>query len=404
MRQGGRKVVLGAGYAGVLASIRLARQGMGVTLVDASESFCERIRLHQLGAGQVRQVHSIEALLQGSGVQFERRCIARIDVAGRRLEATDGTALGFDELILATGSVSDRERVPGAAEHALAMADSRDAQRLSEAVEALARSRARVLVVGGGLTGIETATELAESHPSLQLILSSDVDPAAAFSRGAARHLRKRFSDWRIDVVHGERVTEVAQAEARLAGGGRIQFDACIWAGSFRPGRLAREAGLRVDSVGRAVLDDRLRSRSHPFVSVAGDAGLVLKSPERASAMSCQLAMPMGAYIADRIAAERCAGNTAPFRFRAALRCVSLGRSDAIVQPLRADESAAPAALTGRLAARIKDSICQMTLRAFEGERRGSVYRWMSGTIANETAAGPAEEESHAPVVRPVRS
>ncbi len=205
-------------------------------------------------------------------------------------------------------------------------------------------------------------------------------------------------------MVHGERVTEVAEAKARLSGGGRILFDACVWAGSFRPGPLAREAGLRVDKIGCALLDDRLRSCSHPFVSVAGDAGLVLKSPGRASAMSCQLAMPMGAYIADRIAAERRAETTAPFRFRAALRCVSLGRSDAIVQALRGDESAAPFALVGRLAARIKESICEMTLRALEGERRGSAYRWMGGTVANERSAGSAKEGLHAPVAGPLRS
>lgn len=126
--------------------------------------------------------------------------------------------------------------------------------------------------------------------------------------------------------------------------------------------------------------------------------------------MSCQLAMPMGAYVADRLAAEGGGRNASAgarpspdFRFRALLRCVSLGRGDGIVQALRADESPARLAVVGRRAAGIKEKICRYTVQSLERERRGSTYRWLGGRVANGDPSA-AEGHAHGHLGRALRS
>lgn len=388
--------VLGGGYAGVLAAVRLARQGLAATLVSADAVFCERIRLHQLGAGQALPLRPIPELLGEGGCGFVQGRVDAIDLSARRLLLEGGSSIGFDRLVLAHGSRSDRQAVPGAREHALGMAELDDARTLHAEVEALAAAHARVLVVGGGLTGIETAAELAEAHPALRVTLASATHPGDAFCARARRHLLHTLAELGVGLESGAQVTGMEAAAARLADGRRLGFDRCVWAGSFRATPLARDAGLGVDGKGRVLLDAHLRSRSHPFVSVAGDAGVVFTRAGRPSAMSCQLAMPMGAYLADRLAAEARGHEAPPFRFRALLRCVSLGRRDGLVQALRGDESPAPLALTGARAARVKEAICRATVRAFGRERRGRGYAWMKARLASApesagAAAGAAQ-------------
>lgn len=394
-------VVLGGGYAGVLAANRLARDGQNATLVNASDRFCERIRLHQLGAGQALARIPITELLGANAARWQLGWVDEIDLASRRLHLRGGVSLAFDTLVLATGSEGDRADVPGAVEHAWGIAELHDATRLAEEIAGLAEGRARLLVVGGGLTGIELAIELASAHPGLQVLLASAGDPARSFSAGAQRHLRRKLATLRVEVIANVRVTELSADHARLAGGGRIPFEACVWAGSVRALSEGREAGLQVDESGRALLDDRLRSRSHPFVSVVGDAGIVFKTAERASAASCQLAMSMGAYVADRLSREARGLTVEPFRFRAPIRCVSLGRNDGIVQGLRADESPARLAVVGHLAAKIKEGICNMTVRALAAESAGTRYKWLKGSMATPTNSRRiAEEENRRARVR----
>ena len=103
----------------------------------------------------------------------------------------------------------------------------------------------------------------------------------------------------------------------------------------------------------------------------------------------------MGAYVADQLSREASGLATKPFRFRAPLRCVSLGRDDAIVQVLRADESPAPLTLVGRPAAKIKESICRMTVSSLASEGDGVHFKWTKGTMATApiSSRNPEDED-----------
>ncbi len=141
-----------------------------------------------------------------------------------------------------------------------------------------------------------------------------------------------------------------------------------------------------MDSRGRALVDETLRSVSHPEVYVVGDAAAV-RVPGGTSRMSCAAGMPIAAHAADVVNA-RAAGRAArPFRFRYLIQCVSLGRRDGLIQFVRADDSPVEWILSGQVAAWVKELVCRFTVGSLRLERRrpGS-YLWVKGSSRPSSA------------------
>ena len=372
-------VILGAGYAGQIAAGRLAQRRLPirVTVVDASPVFVERIRLHQVMAGQRIPLRPMPALLP-KGVGFRQGRAVAWDVAGRSLTvaADDGVVtLPYDRLIYALGSTVDATRVPGVAAHAAVLGGQGDAERLGVALAALP-SRARVLVVGAGLTGLEAATELAESRPDLVVELVTPRPPGEAFAQAGAAHLGRVLARLRIHMHVGAAVRALDAGAAQLDDGRTLPFDICLWAAGFVAPPLAAAAGLPVNARDQLVVDETLRVPAHPEILAAGDAAEVRDAaiPLR---MACATAMPMGVFAAEQIAREHAGQALRRFRFGYALRCVSLGRRDGLVQRVGPDDRPLPTVWTGRWAALVKELICRSTVLTVRAERRGiPVCRW----------------------------
>lgn len=385
-----RIVVLGAGYAGLPAARRLANQAgpdeAEITLVSAADTFLERPRLHQVATGQRPRELPLSGVL-GGRVRLRVARVTGIDLDTRRVRlGTPGgpDTLGYDTLVYALGSTVDVASVPGVAEHAHTLGDGASARRLHRALGGL-RPGDTVTVCGGGLCGIEMAAELAESHPGLRVALVSRTEPGAWLSPRARRHLGRAFGRLGVEVT----VAEVAKAgpdALMLADGRHLPHDLCIWAGGFAVPSLARDAGLEVNAQGRVLVDPTLRSVSHPGVYAIGDAAAVRGDWGDALAYGCRSGGFTGPYVADAIA-DRLAGRTPrPFRFRYFHECVSLGRKDALIQFLRADERPHRYVLTGRPAVWYKNIVLDSAKLLF---RRPGPYlpRRRRGARAGEPVA-----------------
>ena len=125
-------VVVGGGYAGVLAANRLTqRKDVAVTLVNPRPDFVERIRLHQLVAGSDDAVVDYASVLAGR-VRLVVDTAVRIDVPGRSIALESGATLDYDHLVYAVGSGSAASSVPGAATFAFALTSLEEAERLRE--------------------------------------------------------------------------------------------------------------------------------------------------------------------------------------------------------------------------------------------------------------------------------
>jgi NADH:quinone reductase (non-electrogenic) len=365
-------VVLGGGYAGLLsAQLAAKRTDARVTLINAADRFVERVRLHQLASGQRLRDLPLADALDRAGAELIVDRVTSIDTENRAVHLESGTSVGYDILFYALGSRADLESVPGVAEHAYSVADGEQAARLRERVS----QGGVIAVVGGGLTGIEAATELAESCPELKVRLVTGGVVGPALSERGRRHLSRTFARLGIEVRDSAQVAEVRADGVALADGSHVAADIVVWATGFKVPELARQAGFAVDDHGRMIVDETLRSVSHPEVYAVGDAAAARRRDGQELRMACATALPAAAQAVGALTARLAGREPKPLRFRYFSQCISLGRRDALVQFVRADDSAVEAVLTGRLAALYKESIVRGTVAM---QRHLSVARLVS--------------------------
>ena len=348
-------VVLGAGYTGLTAAKLLAkRTGAMVTLINSRERFVERMRNHQLATGQRLRDLPLRDLLEGTGIRLVVDRVTRIDPEQRQVELASGSEpVGYDLLVYALGSHADLDAVPGAAEHATAVADAERAERLRDRM----RTASTVAVVGGGLTGIEAATELAETYPgrTVRLVTGDMLGPALS-DRGQD-HLYRTFDRLGIQLREHANVAKVAADGLLLADGEHVRADVVVWTTGFRVPDLARESGLAVAENGRILVDGTMRSVSHPEVYGIGDAAAARQADGRELRMGCGPG-GLAAACAVRAIGDRLAGRT-PRQLRVEVdgQCISLGRKDGLVQYSKLDGRLLGPMLTGRAAAVVKEAI-----------------------------------------------
>ncbi|GGO03426.1 oxidoreductase [Microbispora rosea subsp. aerata] len=355
-----RIVVLGAGYAGAVVAGRLAkrlhRDDVEITLVNGDPEFVERVRMHQLASGQDLRPRPLRDIFAGTGVRVRIAWVTAVDVEGKTVDL-GGETLAYDTLVYALGSVNADHGVPGAAEHAYNVAGKQAALRLRARLSEV-RPGGTVLIVGGGLTGIETATEIAEARPDLKVAIAARERVGGWLSDKAQRHLRRAFDRLGITVHDDVDVTRVEADGVVTGAGGKIEAQVTVWTAGFTVRPIAAATTLEVTDTGRIVVDAGMRSVSHPDVYAVGDAAFAMGAGGKPLRMACATANPMAWLAADVIAA-RLTGRKAPeTTIGYALQCVSIGRRDGIIQRVTPDDQVTPTVFTGRTAARIKEMIC----------------------------------------------
>jgi len=310
-------VVVGNGMATArlvdeLAKVALGRYAIAV-IGDEPRLAYNRVLLSSVLAGETAS-HEIElrpaAWWRDRGVTLKYGCRAtEIDIGRRELKIANEESISFSRLVLATGSTPLRLNVPGsdlAGVHTFR--DSRDVDLLLT----LAAQKKRVVVVGGGLLGLEAAYGLAKAGATVTLVHLMDRLMERQLDAPAADLLKSLVERKGINVLlnastarlHG--ATRVEGVE--LADGRRIDADAVIFAAGIRPNvALARDAGI---AVGRGVVvDDHLQTGA-PEIFALGECaehrgicyGLVEPAYEQARVLAQHLAGKTAAYAGSVVA------------------------------------------------------------------------------------------------------
>ncbi|MEE6179246.1 NAD(P)/FAD-dependent oxidoreductase [Mycobacterium sp. 050134] len=381
-------VVVGGGYAGTLAANRLRQNpDIDITLVNPRPVFVERIRLHQLVADTGAATADYESLL-ADGIRLVVDAVDHLTTAGRRVVLGSGAELAYDYLVYAVGSTGAVPvAIPGAVEFAHRVTDLESAERLRHALADLP-PRAPVGVVGGGLTGIETAAELAGRGRAVTLICGGMLGPSLS-DRGR-RSVAKRLRRLGVNVLESVAAGEVRSDAVVLSDGGVLPSAVTVWTAGFTVPDLATRSGLHTDDLGRLLTDETLTSVDDGRIVAAGDAAAPSGRPLR---MSCQAAGPLGAQAADTVL-SRIAGKTPAALNQAFVgQCISLGRSDGAVQLAHTDDTPMNLLVGGRVAASLKEAICKGTLWSIrrEATKPGS-YFWLKG--GNRAARLPDDREA----------
>ncbi|MFB7275064.1 NAD(P)/FAD-dependent oxidoreductase [Streptomyces sp. NPDC056244] len=385
-------VVIGGGYAGVMAANRLTRRDdVTVTLINPRRTFVQRIRLHQLVGGSDDAVVDYREVL-GERVRLVVDTATRIDAAGRGVTLESGGTVGYDYLLYAVGSGSADPWVPGAAEFAHPIAGLEEARRLRPVLDA-APATAAVTVVGAGPTGIETAAELAELGRTVTLVCGGALGPYL-HPRGR-RSVAERLAGLGVTVLDGAgtKVTAVTRDAVRLSGGRELPSAVTIWTAGFGVPDLAARSGLSTDALGRLLTDETLTSVDDAHILAAGDSAAPSDLPLR---MSCQAAIPLGARAADTVLSRIAGERPSPLKELFAGQCLSLGRHDGIVQLAHRDDVATRFHIDGRLAATLKEFVCKGTVKYLADEARKpgsySLHRVSGGPKRRESLRARRDE------------
>lgn len=347
-----RVIVVGGGYAGVMAANRLLTgKDVEVALVNPRPTFVDRIRLHQLVGGSAPAVRPYAEVLN-ERVRLVVDTVESIDAGARTVTLGTGRQQGYHYLIYAVGSRSAHLGVPGASEHTFPLAELEQAERLRARLAELPMD-APVTVVGGGPTGIEISGELAEAGRRVTLVTGR---LGAVLSERGRRSTASALRSLSVTLLDGATVAEVEERAVRLGDGTHLSSAVTIWTTGFATPDLAATSGLATDAAGRLLTDETLTSISDPRILAAGDAADPSAQPLR---MSCQAAIPLGLQAAEtvlsRLADRRPRAIDSGFN----AVCLSVGRTRGIFQPTHADDSARSWDVPGRPGAWVKESICR---------------------------------------------
>ncbi|WP_183407260.1 NAD(P)/FAD-dependent oxidoreductase [Nocardioides marmorisolisilvae] len=402
-----RVVVIGAGYAGMMATNRFLgslteeeRSRTVVTVVNPKPVFVERIRLHEVAAGSRNAVTIPLAWLLHADAEVVVGRAELIDTVAREVLVVsddEDLRLPYDYLLYAVGSFASTA-IEGAAEHAYVIADHDGASAAAEAVRALP-PRARVSIVGGGLTGVEIASELAEQHPELSVTLYCAGELVAQMRPAARRSLRRTLERLGVRIDEHAEVSTVVPGGLRLSGDRALDHELCIVAAAFDVPDLARASGLPVDEAGRLEVDEYLRCIDNPAILGAGDAVVAPQSVAGHLRMGCATALPMGAHAAHTLLAAIRGAVPRELTIGYVLQCISLGRKRGYIQLVRSDDTARRFHLGGRTGARVKEWICEMVVDSPKKEStQPGAYSWPKGPKRRAVTGAGSQSGGRAPV------
>jgi len=322
-----RIIIAGSGFAGLWAALAAQRaihlasqeQNIEVVMVSPSPNVGIRPRLYEAVLENMNP--DISELLSVVDVKYVAGWVNQIDADQQTIEVStnDGgkQTLSYDRFILATGSTTFMPPIPGLTEYGFSVSTLEDAEKLDLHLKNLANkpanaARNTVVVAGGGLTGLETVTEMPErlrhilGETDIRVVLvDSSAQIGAAMGDEAATVIREALDELGVEGIAGVRVTALDASGVTLSNGEKIETETVIWTAGMRANSLTSQIAGEKDNLGRILGDAYLHAPEAKNIFVTGDT---VKVPTddlgNFNVMSCQHAMSLGRVAGYNAAAE----------------------------------------------------------------------------------------------------
>lgn len=349
-------VVVGGGFAGLYLAKALANRPVKVTLVDRTNHHLFQPMLYQIATAALSPgdiatpIRSI--LRRAKNVEVLLGEVARVDVAARAIELTDGSRVSYDYLALAPGARHSYFGKPGWEELAPGLKSLEDAleirrrvltafERAERELDPVARQRLLTFVViGGGPTGVELAGALAEirkfalrrdfrridSRDATVMLLEGGPRLLPSYPPELSDRAKEALRHLGVDVRTETLVTSVEPGFVHAADW-RIPAATVIWAAGNAASPLLGSLGVPLDRQGRVIVEPDCSIPGHREVFVLGDAAAFGPQPGRPAVPGvCPAAIQMGRYAADAIDADLSGHARRPFRYRDKGQLAVIGR------------------------------------------------------------------------------
>lgn len=357
-----RVVIVGAGFAGLLAARRLAgrdaKKLVSVTLIDRNNYHTFLPLLYQAAAAEI-EPESIAYPIRGifrraSNVHTVMAEVSGIDIHNR-IVFTDGPSYPYDQLILAAGSRSAHFAVPGAEENSFGLKTLEEAVRLRSHIlacferaamqeERLPEGLLTVAVVGAGATGLEfagalselMATPLRRDFPALAkekarvVLLDGSEDVLMAFPPHLREYARKRLESMGVAVMTKAAVAEVRPDAVVLKDGRTVEACTVVWSAGVRGNDLGKTDGFVLGRSQRVEVTPSLQIVGRPEIYVVGDMALPVGDPP--PPMTAPNAIQMGAHAAECVLRAVKGLGAKEYKYRDKGSMVAIGRRAAVAK------------------------------------------------------------------------
>jgi len=305
-------VVLGSGFAGLWAALGAARRvdelgatDFAITVLSSQPYHDIRVRNYEADLTPCRI--PLTEVLDPVGIQHLTADVTAIDPASHTVTSSAGPHT-YDRLVVALGSQVVKPDIPGLKEFGFDVDTYDGALRLQRHLAGLARSAATTsastaVVVGAGLTGIETACELPSRLASLfpdtaPRVVLVDRNPHVGSDMGASARpvIEAALDTLGVQTRLGVGVTAVDADGVTLSTGEVLPTSTVVWCAGMRANPLTADLGVPRDRLGRLPVDDYLRVIGVADIFAAGDVASARMDDAHLSVMSCQHGRPMGRY------------------------------------------------------------------------------------------------------------
>lgn len=320
-------LIIGAGFGGMWTALSATRlfdihghHDAEVTVLAPQAELRVRPRFYEPDAH--RLVAPIDELFEAVGVKFIKGTAEVIDIRQKSVGYIDtsGTpqVLGYDKLVLASGSRLAMPNTQGVAEYAFDVDQIEQAVRLENHLKSLAglpdsKGRNTVVVAGGGFTGIETATEMPArlrviqgEHADLEVIIVDRSEKVGAsmgdeISQSIAEACDELGVKWRLK----SSVVAVDENGVTLDDGQRIDAKTVVWTTGVRASSLTEQIPGERDYLGRLHVDSHLKVIGQQDIFATGDVAYAATDDLGNHAlMTCQHAIVLGRHAGNNVAAQ----------------------------------------------------------------------------------------------------
>ncbi len=367
-----RIVIVGGGAGGLELATRLGdslgrRRRALVTLVDKSRTHLWKPLLHQVAAGSMDlNDHELDYLFQArwhhfqfqlgrmDGLDREHRQIhlaPTYDETGR--EVIPARSIPYDTLVVAVGSTTNDFGTLGAAQHAISLDNAQQAALFhSRLINACLRANAQsgplqpgqldIAIIGAGATGVELAAELHNTLRELIAFGFERIDPEKdiqltiieaapkilpALPERLSNEVMKLLHKLKVEVLTGERVTEVSARGVRTATGREVPAELVVWAAGIKAPDLLKDlGGLETNRLNQLVVHQTLQTTRDPDIFALGDCA-ACPWPEKKSWIPprAQSAHQQASHLYRMLPRHLEGRPLQPFRYRDFGSLVSLG-------------------------------------------------------------------------------
>lgn len=346
-----RIVILGGGFGGLYTALRLSKlpweasQKPQIILVDQSDRFLFSPLLYEWISGEMETweiAPPFAELLAGTEIQFLQQKVIGIDLDSKQVRLEHHAPLAYDKLVIALGGQTQPSAIPGVQDYAIPFKTLADAYRLGEKLRLLEASDAekiRIVVVGGGYSGVEIAAKLGDrlgARGRIRIIErgSSILGSSTEFNRRAAQKALEQRKIW-LDLE-----TEISEVEAdsiSLVYKGqrdRIPVDIVLWTVGAQVSELIRDLPLKHNAQGLISTNEYLQAIEQPDIYALGDAADYRDATGQKVPSTAQSAFQASDYCGWNLWAELTHRPKLPFRYQNLGEMLALGEDNATLNGL----------------------------------------------------------------------